>query len=205
MTPPTADHDKDRRDYFRIDDDVIMTYRAIPQEESPAAFRAVQQTLRASGTLTTTLAGISERTTFLKQQIRRQSPALADYLGILEDKLDMLARALMLRDMGVDEESTREVNLSAGGIEFHSDEPIPPGTMLEMKFVVFPSRHGILAGGKVIRCDPNLADGLSPYQVAVEFAFIRETDRQLIIKHVLGKQSSRLRHGRITMPSKEKD
>jgi c-di-GMP-binding flagellar brake protein YcgR len=196
LTPPTVNPGNDRRNYFRIDDHVVMSYRPVPTEELPEALQALGQTLKDSGTLTTTFADISQRTVFLKKQIRQESPALADYLDILEDKLGMLARALLLRDMGVNEEATLVVNLSAGGIEFHTDEPLAPGTTLEMQFIVFPSRHGILTGGKVIRCEPDADSNPAHYKVAVEFAFIRETDRQLIMKHVLGRQSSQLRKQR---------
>jgi hypothetical protein len=198
LKPPPTSHSKDRRSYFRIHDDVVMTFRALPAEELPATLRAIEQTLSDNCTVSATFAGISQRMVFLKKQIRRESAAVAAYLDILEDKLDLLARALLLRDMGVDEEDTHQVNLSAGGIEFHTSEPIAEGSLLEMKFVVFPSRHSILTCGRAIRCEPDCTEQAKSYKVAVEFTFIQDTDRQLIVKHVLGKQSSQLRQQRIS-------
>lgn len=193
MNTPNVGIGNNRRNYFRIDDNVVMTYRQISDEELPHILNSVTKVTNNGTTLTATFAEISQKTGYLKKAIRRQSRALADYLESIEDKLDMLARALMLRDMGISEEDTHAVNLSAGGIEFHSDERVRVGSMLELKFVVFPSRRGILAAGHVIRCQADVPESPAYYTVAIEFDFIREADRQIIAKHVLSKQSSQLR------------
>ncbi len=196
-TMAALDND-DRRDFFRIDDNVVLTYRQVPQDQLPKALKTLGENLCDAFTLAATFDGLTQQNRALHQRVYLESAAVAQYLDALERKLDMLARVLMLREMGVDEKQTRRVNLSAGGMEFHTGDPLSPGAILEMKFVVFPSRIGILAGGEVIRCDADPEyDDTHPYKVAVKFRHLRESDRQLLIKHVLGKQASQLRreHG----------
>ena len=189
VDPSLAD---ERRDFFRIEDHVVLNYRRVPQGQLPQPL----QHLEDNGfSLAATFAGISQRTRSLQQQVRQDSPATADYLKALEQKVDMLAQVLMLREMELDEQETREVNLSAGGMEFRTKEALEPGNWLEIKFVVFPDRLGILAGCRVVRCERDTGCWQHPYRVAVEFTHIRESDRQLIVRHVLSRQSQRIRLG----------
>lgn len=186
-----------RRSYFRIDDSVLLTYRQVPEEELLESLSNLEETVGDAFILAASFANISRTTRPLNRQIRLELPAVANYLNVLERKIDILARIILTQQMGIEEEQTSEVNLSAGGLEFQAGEPLPVDSTLEIKLIVFPSRIGILAGGKVLRCESsnNNPDPAS-YTIAVEFTHLRESDRQLIIKHMLNKQSMQLRQRR---------
>lgn len=186
-----------RRSYFRIDDSVLLTYRQVPEEELLESLSNLEETVGDAFILAASFANISRATRPLNRQARRELPAVANYLNVLERKIDILARIILTQQMGVEEEQTSEVNLSAGGLEFQAGEPLPVDSTLEIRLVVFPSRIGILAGGRVLRCESgnNEHDPVS-YTIALEFTHLRESDRQLIIKHMLNKQSMQLRQRR---------
>lgn len=190
-------HRSNRRSYFRIDDSVLLTYRQVAEEELLESLNNLEETLGESFILAATFANISRTTKPLNRQVRLEFPAIANYLKVLERKLDILARIMLSQQMGVEEEQTREINLSAGGLEFEASEPLQMGSMLEIKLIVFPSHIGILAGGKVLRCESSNTDPApAAYRIAVEFTHLRDSDQQLIIKHLLNKQSIQLRQQR---------
>lgn len=194
--PPISKSNRsDRRSYFRIDDNVFLSYRQITEEELAEVLNSMERSLEDSFTLAANFSALSRKTKLLSRQVRRESPILADYVDALECKIDILARMLLLRDMGIDEKNVQEVNLSAGGMEFPTDEFMPIGSLLELRFMIFPSRTGILAGARVIRCNPS-SNPKSSHTVATEFVHLRESDRQLILKHMLNRQSVQLRQSR---------
>ena len=184
--------DGERRNYFRINDEIFLNYRHLAPGESPTLPKSRGETINDCYSLTALFTSISRQTQLLNRQIRTESPAVADYFNAVEQKLDLLARMLLLQQMDMNPGDTGEVNLSGGGVEFRTDEAVSPGCMLEMKIVVFPSHTGILTSGQVMRCQHEKTN-THPYRVAVEFVHIREADRQFIIKHVLGKQSIQIR------------
>ena len=60
--------------------------------------------------------------------------------------------------------------------------------------VLFPSMIGILTISRVIHCE-RMDDGNSqfPWQVAVEYEHLRETDRELLVRHIMAKETEQLR------------
>ena len=64
------------------------------------------------------------------------------------------------------------------------------GSALELRFVVQPTRTGILAGGRVLRCEP-APDGR--HHLVVEFSHLRDGDRQLVARHVMHREAEQLR------------
>ncbi len=188
---PETQSNQDRRSFYRIDDSVVLTYRQVAEAELAETVHAPPGDLQDAFTLASTFAGISHETRLLRNQVRSEAPAIARYLEALDRKLDILSQVLLIQEVGPHEERTLAVNLSAGGMEFEAREPLVVDTWLELRFVLLPSRTGILAGGRVIRSDA--LESRDAFRLAVEFSHIRESDRQLLVKHVLGRQSERLR------------
>lgn len=199
MTEPLASDASgiDRRTFFRIDDHVALTYRRLADGESECALQDLQQRVTDSFNLAAAFAGIGQETRLLHQQISQELPSVALYLDALERKLEVLAQILLRRNADTEEKDIRPVNLSAGGMEFQTCEILPPGSLLEMRFVVFPSHVAIVTGARVVRCDPDTGpNGEKLWHVGAQFLYLRESDRQFLVRHVLHRQSQRLREGR---------
>lgn len=190
MTQQLTQQPEERRRFCRIDDGVILRYRLIPENQLPTDIEQLDVDLPNRLTLTSTFAATTQQMEPLLHKIEGQSLEVAQYLRLLERKLDLIARAFLMQEIDVYQEPTCSVNLGAGGIGFYAETPIPVNTMLEIELILLPSYTGILTYGKVVysRHEPGAEPRLS-YRVGVEFCQIREKDRDLFVQHVLRKQS----------------
>lgn len=186
--------DQDRREFFRLDDQVSLSYRAIPEEEMPKGIGELVYSPSDGLTVLTRLTGISQQLTATLHRIDQQNPDLADYLRALDEKMEILAQAYLSRNSDMVEQATQRVNLSAGGIAFASDELYQMGTPLEIKLLLFPSYTGVMAYGRIVSCDAFEED--EGYQIRVDFELIRDSDRDALIRHILRRQGEHLRRMR---------
>ena len=180
----------ERRRFCRIDDNIILRYRVIGMQETPADIENLDVCLPNRLTLSSTFASTTQQMQPLLAKIQEQSLEIAEYLRLIDRKLDLVARAFLLQEINVQDEPICRVNLSAGGIGFYEENPLAAGTTLEMELILLPSYVGILAYGKVVRRkhEPNAVAGL-PFRIGVEFCQLRERDRDLIAKHILSRES----------------
>ncbi len=187
----------DRRRYFRIDDHIMLKYRVIPSNEVQSVSERLRAPLPNAFSLSSDFAELKQESTILQRSIESSSPAISKYMGILDKKLDMIAKVLLIQNMGSDEQLWRKVNLGAGGMSFESHVDIPAASMLEIKMGLLPSHAGLITVGKVIRCQKK-SDGISGYYVALCFLHVRDSDRELLVQHVLWRQAQMLREHRET-------
>jgi hypothetical protein len=118
---------------------------------------------------------------------------VADFLKILEQKIDLVARALLSSETDMASQRTSHVSLSASGLAFDVDTGFNVGDVLELKMILPPALVGIIAFGRVVYCKQNRDEVLPPFHVAVDFIGLRERDRELLIRHIVKKQLQQLR------------
>lgn len=187
----------ERRRYFRIKDQVALKYRIIPaQQLSDAVQGRCESTLNLIN-LASTFASNSRQMVPVLRRVRELQPELGRYLAMVNEKLDLLARALSMAENELVGEQPQKVCLSAGGISFDVERRLAPGASLEIKLLMFPSLLYVLTFGTVTRCQPTSDQQPFRYRVAVEFSYITEEDRELLIQHIVQRESSRLRERRI--------
>lgn len=184
------EHDQaERRSFFRIDDEVSLSFRVVSGHE----------TKRKPGLTIGGVSGVALATEFEKMRanarvlfrhIEKDSPDIARYLGMLEDKLDMLQRAVLLDNGELIDQPTQHVNISGSGIAFESAVDVKPGDTLSLTFVLYPTLTGIAAYGTVVSCQSIESGG---FRVAVEFTHLTDDDRDLLIRHIVKKQMDGLR------------
>ena len=96
----------------------------------------------------------------------------------------------------------KQVNLSGSGIAFHLDEALPLGGHLMIGLTFLPSYLFIQTLGSVVRCDrTGDADAHDPYEVGVKFLALDDNVRDLLVNHVLDKQSEQLRDSHRRTPT----
>ena len=67
--------------------------------------------------------------------------------------------------------------------------------------LLFPSLDYIRSVGRVVRCaETTEAQQESAFSIAVDFDYLRDDDRELLVQHVVKKQSSQLRAERPDLP-----
>ena len=183
----------ERRDYYRIQDTVGLTYSIcksandIPTEdefisEVPDEYQLINH-----------LSRIDMDSSTLLHNIQEASPDIARYMKIINAKIDALARHVVSTGL-TDEIQSRKVILSAGGISFVTGEPIETGNTLRTRMIIYPSCTGVLTYGIVVRS--RLIHDTDPeqYDTALEYLLINESDRDALVRHVLQLQSNLLRH-----------
>lgn len=192
----------ERRQYYRIDDDVALKYRVVRREELDDALSRLKEGYPDLLGVASAFADMNVRMNHALDKCRQETPEVALYLEALNEKLDTLIHLLAVSDAGLPDRPTHRVNLSASGIRFNAREDIPAGTALEIKLVFFPSFMCIMSFGTVVRCvrAQNAPPGY-PYDLALEFLFIRESDRELLVRHILQKESTALRSARTAFDS----
>ncbi len=192
----STNNNSDRRRFFRVRDSIALKYRLVAPGELEGLIKRLEQQKETSLSLPGTFAATSKEMEYLLRKIMETQPELSTYLENLNHKLDLIARSMFMENSDLATTPPCEVDLSASGVAFHSDVYFKPGANVEIKLLTFPSLTHITAIGVVIRSVRDLKSQGLPYDVAVDFDFIRDHDRELLIQHVLQKEVSELREKR---------
>ncbi|MFP5505359.1 MAG: PilZ domain-containing protein [Gammaproteobacteria bacterium] len=188
---------EERREYFRIDDRVLLNLRPITEAESAAVHERILERVADRFTVAANFAVNSRATARLLHGLSSSSPDAARYMKLLDQKLNQLARLFVLDEVERGDYPLLNVNLSAGGVVFPSRREFAAGDLLELRMVLYPDMVGILTVARVVYCE-RLAQqpGDFPWQAAVEYEHIRESDRDLLVSHIMARETELLRRQR---------
>jgi len=196
MTNEAQQGTDERRRYFRIDDCVRLTYRQVTPEEMAEGIRQLEEGQVDQLTLMSSLTALNGQMAIHMRRIQNRDPDIALYLKSLDQKIELLAQALVAQDTSLLTQSGVPVNLSAGGMGLDVAEPVATGSMLELKMLLLPSFTGLVTYAEVVRCEelPS-ADQATEYgyRLHLEFRHLRERDQDLLIRHILRRQGEQLR------------
>ncbi len=180
----------ERRQYYRIDDEVILTYRVVE------AFHLENIKLPRLFHLTEQFSEISQQMKFTLSRIDAVNEDIGHYLRLLDKKLDTLAEMVLLDEVDENDEMPRyHVNLSAGGMAFPASEALHIGALLELNIILLPEMSGMMLQAKIMRIS-HFDDPKYPYRIAVAFQNVNPQYTDIIIKHVLNRQTEYLRKRR---------
>lgn len=119
--------------------------------------------------------------------------ALADWLQMINQKLDFLISIITMEHQGFSSLPMNKVDISGGGMSFLSDQPYEKGEILELKLVIEnPAPLAMYLYGEVVNCEA-IDRG---YRVGVKFVNIDEEVRDQIVKFVFYRQRQILRQKR---------
>lgn len=184
---------EDRRRFFRIDDEVNLFYKKI-DEKLVHEPHHVSDNILNSCSLSTALEMVSQESAALLHRLDKTLPDVAEYLRIIETKIDLLGQAIMMQGLQLKENDTRNVNISATGIAFNCEDELKQGDYLEIKLLLLSSMAVIVTYGKVIYCKHSQAnDSRYPYFIGVDFINMKDEDREMLIKYVVKKQLQQIR------------
>jgi PilZ domain len=187
----------ERREYFRIDDEIALDYRLISEDEVNQLQERIQSRVVDRFTAASSFAATTRQMTHVMHKVQNDSAELARCLQALDQKLNMIAQLFVSEEMGLNEQPSREVNLSAGGVAFRAQHEIDVDSLVELRMVLFPSMVGILSVSRVIHCERADDDNRQfPWQVAVVYEHLRESDREHLVRHIMAKETQQLRDER---------
>jgi hypothetical protein len=184
---------EDRRGFFRIDDEVNLFYKKIDKKLVTEPHHLSDNVLN-SCSLSTALAVVSEESAALLHRLEKNLPDVADYLRIIDTKIDLLAQAIMMQGFQLKENDTRNVNISATGIAFNCEEQLKEGDYLEIKMLLVSSMAVIVTYGRVVYCKSSHSnESQYPHFIGVDFINMKDEDREMLIKYVVKKQWHQIR------------
>jgi hypothetical protein len=165
---------EEKREYFRVDDVIPLSYTAVNGAGTTRKARVVPVHKYSHESLSRDAASPEEG---INELLWKQ-------LQVLDAKLDLILERLNLRDEGFLDVEHTEVNLSGSGIRFVSREPFDAGTLIELKLRL-PLGDGVVCYGNVVR---SLERKDGTYEVALNFSEMDDEVREKIIYHVLDRQ-----------------
>ena len=184
---------EDRRGFFRIDDEVNLFYKKI-DEKRVTEPHLISDNILNNCSLSTALEMVSQESALLLHRVEKNLPDVADYLRLIDTKIDLLAQAIMMQGFQFKENETRNVNISATGMAFNCAEVLKEGDYLEIKMLLISSMAVIVTYGRIVYCkNSQTDDSQDPYFVGVDFINMKDEDREMLIKYVVKKQLQQIR------------
>ncbi len=188
---------EERRRYFRIDDSMGVSYRCIGSEEAKAF---VKQSRERGGAFDFA-ANFDNRIQTLLDTCKIQAPVAAELIDLMNKKLNFV-----IAQMDVDSElmhkiaySLKQVNVSACGMAFANEEALKKGQLLQLDIMLHPSELQISAMAEVVDCSPLDIDNVENDKtcfVRVDFTEVNSNDQELLIQHIVKRQSEILKERR---------
>jgi len=174
----------ERRRFFRIEDIVGLNSQVIEQQDLDQRLDSFWNDQHQFSIRNEFNYKLEQHQADL-HHIKNKMPELGRYLTVLQEQLDLLTDKIVTDD---DHFTTIEtvVNLSAQGISFTSDEQANKDDIVELHLLLLPSQQKIVVFAKVINCQHD--EGNHQYRITLDFEHIHEADRELLVKHVHGKQ-----------------
>lgn len=186
---------QERRRFFRIEDTVNLFYKVI-DEETVSELSYVSDDVLSNSSLAAVLDAISQEARIIGFRLEKREPEIFEYLKLMDAKINMVAQAVMMQGNQFGEHDTRDVNISASGLAFHTDEELKAGQFLEIKMMLTSCMAVIVVYAKVVYSLYDEDNEESPYHVGVDYINMKDEDRELLIKHVVKKQMQQIRESK---------
>lgn len=177
--------EREKRDFFRISQDVIFDYKLVEAYTAENDSPEVEFDDAVSLGLINELRRLDRDNAQTLRLLTEKNRLLGDYLQTLSSKIDLIARHTLFAQTGMarDKPKTR-INVSEDGIAFIAERAIYKGNYLALRMIFLPNYAPVVVFAKVIRCEPRD----DQYQVAARFHRLADKDRQELSRQILKAQ-----------------
>lgn len=183
--------EKERRRYFRIDDEMILAWRTLTPAEKEKRLAQFDRGEMEYPDPTRLFMSLEADITSLIGDISVREKMVAQVLRLMNRKINLISRGPLMKEhqYSLLDESPQSVNVSACGIAFRVEQALKPGMDIQIELVLVPEGTYVLCYGVVIGCEKDeKGDNERPYRVNVDFSAIREDDRERLIQHIMQKE-----------------
>ena len=119
--------------------------------------------------------------------------ALAEWLSMINRKLDLILNTLGAQKLGFNSLPVQQINISGGGLSFHSQEPFTRGDIVEVMMVLSSGTSvALYVYGDVVAVDRR--DEL--FEIGVKYAAMDDEIREEICKFVFHRERQIIREKR---------
>lgn len=171
----------EKRRYFRINEKVGLAFEWLDAKdvETDAALQLREDDVKIKNLLAV---------------LGKESPKVAELCAALNDKLDSIIRRLDLESETLTRvvSRIREINISACGLGFVSDQPAQVGRHMRCELELTPVGKTIITRGVLVACD-TLAGG---FYWRVDFYGMSRASQEQLIQHIVQRQSAQLKNRR---------
>jgi len=178
-------NEDERRDFFRIDDDVYIELQVISEDEYASAPATLESLHDSSFSLSANFATLNKNINPILNNIKQLHPDIGEFLEIINSKIDSLSQHILYENSNFDESKVINANISASGIQFKPSQKLQLQQAIKLELVLLPEKIGVLIFGRVV--------DIKDDRVSIEFEFLRPEDQELMIKHNLNIQMSEIR------------
>jgi hypothetical protein len=166
-----------RREYSRVKTVVPFGTRLVPPEERERLLS------RVSNQTAVDLGGLPE----IPDQ------ALAEWLAMINRKLDLILNTLGAQKMGFNALPVRQISISGGGLSFHSQEPFTRGDIVEVMMVLSSGTSvALYIYGEVVAADRRD----DSFEIGLKFVAMGDEIREEICRFVFERERQILRDKR---------
>ena len=186
----------DRREYFRINDTVLIEVQPLEAEEAEKLGQILKDPLHTGyGQERSQLRTLQTAFNHITDQIVLHDREIARALRLLDEKINLVHHAVQRQQNKSDDNLKIEANLSGGGIAFMTAENIATKNAVELKIELQPYGTLIHTVANVISCTKTQDSSTkAPYFLRLAFSFMSEIDRSILIKHILNRQAETIRN-----------
>ena len=180
----------ERRRFFRIDDEIALALSPVAAADEAARIDDFWQNEHAYSIRNNYNFQIEQHIADFNR-IDKRMPELARYLRVMEKQIDRITEKL-----AVDDDDPRilrkQVNISAQGLQFHADDAPATGSLAELNLKLLPSGLRLVIMARVIQVEAEIDHDDGANRISLDFEHLHEADREILVKHVHGKQMESL-------------
>lgn len=183
----------ERRRYFRIEDEIILSWHSItPEEKNKGVARFARGEVEYPD-LAGMYLGLEADLSDMIQAVAAKDPNISNALELINRKLNLFIKKMPLDQLTQTllDEIPQPVNISASGLSFETAYQKTPGEDLKVEMVLLPEKFYILCYAVVIDCVP--LEKTSTYRMNVDFVTMRDEDTERLVQHIMRKEVEFLR------------
>jgi len=180
---------QERRDYFRVDDNVRISYRKLDSGSAEQLAKAIRAGLPTGFQLRAQIDTTDQQLQQLRPQLKELPQSLQRYLDLIEEKIRQLGQVTDLLAGNTQTAIICEVNLSGGGIAIPTEDALAIGQQVELCMQLAGDTGAIHALAQVTDCR---SEG-NGFNVAMEFHGLAEADQEAIIRRTMHRQGEKIR------------
>lgn len=184
---------QERRRYFRIEDTFEVRFRVLSQSEGSRSTR-IQTTIRES------VDELRNRSRLSLSRLKISHKDVAELFELMEQRLrrieDLVPEEMTFGAAGKDEENVGHgVNISACGVAFHCEGRLEPNTRLRLSLTLQPEDLRVTTTGTVVTCvrTNTVVETELPFLASVDFRGMHPDAEELLVQHILKRQSALIR------------
>lgn len=179
-------------EFFSIEHDFSVNLKPIESHQMPSFEHFLNQ-IPLPFRLSSDMVSIDQAALKPIQALSGVAGQLVDYLHHQAHKIDLLV-GYILSQQDEQENRFKGVRFGGGGIVFNTNTPFELGQMLEMKVFFLEENCAVYCIGEVIEVNEtqNEQSTQSTYQHKTIFHYLREEDREVLVRTSLHLQSKHL-------------